>query len=528
MSNLSDLLNPAPASEPASPKVSSDAPNLPSQYPAENGDAARKVAGTTYDAASALTALAHSSAPANGPWTQHSPTLSYATYPPLASTDQYSSRRYSDDRPGSTYSATAWPVEPSPPVDRFEQPISPTLDQYHHGSKSPEQPRRQSLQARHSPPPRLPPIQGLTSTLHEQAKQEQKAYEQDTTKIISPASFPANIGDNKQSLDGVATSSTLSHMDNESTIDQVHKSSPLPENTKAAPLQRVSSAAEPTSAASPAVHIKPEPSATPREITPAQAPGLDDETLKAVEALKNEHGLRGSGARKQSSPSIAAIPAAPTMTVETKSTATTGKKRSAPRTTTKKGTASTVKKPPAKKRKVNVLTDASSPTTTPLSSQGPHRSSATPTSRTSKTPAIRGGTANNNNSHSSPIPAAAAQAHPSNSSPSASRPGSSAAISASASASPAAGASDDDASDDAATTDDNERYCICRRPDNHTWMIACDGGCDDWFHGACVNIAEADGELIDTYICPNCERAGKGRTTWKAMCRRDGCRRPAR
>ena len=59
-------------------------------------------------------------------------------------------------------------------------------------------------------------------------------------------------------------------------------------------------------------------------------------------------------------------------------------------------------------------------------------------------------------------------------------------------------------------------------------MIACDGGCDDWFHGACVHIAESDGDLIDTYICPNCERAGGGRTTWKAMCRREGCRKPAR
>ncbi|KAL9095142.1 MAG: hypothetical protein Q9165_002745 [Trypethelium subeluteriae] len=533
MSNLSDLLNPAPDSGPASPKLSSDAPNLPSHYPTENGDAARKVAGTTYDAASALTALAHSSAPVNGPWTQHSPTTSYATYPPSASADQYSSRRYSDGRPGSSYSATAVPVEPSPPVDRSEQPISPTLDQYHHGSKSPEQPRRQSLQTRNSPPPRLPPIQGLTSTLNEQGKQEQKAHEQDAPKIIASGSFPANIGDREQYLDGFATSSTPSHMANESTTDQIQRSSPLPEDTKPAPLRPVSSAAEPTSATSPAIHIKPEPSATPREITPAQAPGLDEETLKAVEALKNEHGLRGSGVRKQSSPSIPPIPVistVPAMTAETKSTATVGKKRSAPRSTTKKGTASTVKKPPAKKRKVNVLTDASSPTTTPLTTQGPHRSSATPSSRTSKTPAIRGGTSNNN-THSSPAPGPP-HAHPAHSSPPASRPGSSAAISASATGSSAA-ASDNEHShshddEDAASTDDNERYCICRRPDNHTWMIACDGGCDDWFHGACVAIAEADGELIDTYICPNCERGGKGRTTWKAMCRREGCRRPAR
>lgn len=47
----------------------------------------------------------------------------------------------------------------------------------------------------------------------------------------------------------------------------------------------------------------------------------------------------------------------------------------------------------------------------------------------------------------------------------------------------------------------DELFCICRRPDNHTWMIACDGGCDDWFHGKCVNIEQEDEELIDRYIC---------------------------
>lgn len=49
--------------------------------------------------------------------------------------------------------------------------------------------------------------------------------------------------------------------------------------------------------------------------------------------------------------------------------------------------------------------------------------------------------------------------------------------------------------------DDNEVFCICRRPDNHTWMIGCDGGCEDWFHGKCVNIDPRDAELIDKYIC---------------------------
>ncbi|KAJ5577579.1 uncharacterized protein N7459_006543 [Penicillium hispanicum] len=76
--------------------------------------------------------------------------------------------------------------------------------------------------------------------------------------------------------------------------------------------------------------------------------------------------------------------------------------------------------------------------------------------------------------------------------------------------------------------DENEVFCICRRPDNHTWMIGCDGGCEDWFHGKCVNIDRRDAELIDKYICPNCSQRGKGCTTWKPMCRLPECRKPAR
>ena len=28
-------------------------------------------------------------------------------------------------------------------------------------------------------------------------------------------------------------------------------------------------------------------------------------------------------------------------------------------------------------------------------------------------------------------------------------------------------------------------YCICRKGADG-WMIGCDAGCDDWFHGSCV------------------------------------------
>ncbi|KAJ5760879.1 hypothetical protein N7520_008035 [Penicillium odoratum] len=84
------------------------------------------------------------------------------------------------------------------------------------------------------------------------------------------------------------------------------------------------------------------------------------------------------------------------------------------------------------------------------------------------------------------------------------------------------------ADDDDEESDENALFCICRRPDNHTWMIGCDGGCEDWFHGKCVDIDARDSELIDKYICPNCSQNGKGCTTWKPMCRLLECRKPAR
>jgi COMPASS component SPP1 len=55
--------------------------------------------------------------------------------------------------------------------------------------------------------------------------------------------------------------------------------------------------------------------------------------------------------------------------------------------------------------------------------------------------------------------------------------------------------------------DDDAIFCICRKPDNHTWMIGCDGGCEDWFHGKCVDIDPRDADLIDKYICESYSQA---------------------
>ncbi|KXG48771.1 Zinc finger, PHD-type [Penicillium griseofulvum] len=157
----------------------------------------------------------------------------------------------------------------------------------------------------------------------------------------------------------------------------------------------------------------------------------------------------------------------------------------------KKGTA---KKPAAKKRKVN----------DPDVDSADGRRSNTPAPRASKTPAKK---QNSVSIAGSPAPEEKKKSSKKKKGPKQST------------------AQENDDSD---SFDENAIFCICRRPDNHTWMIACDGDCDDWYHGKCVNIDPRDADLIERYICPNCANAGKGCTTWKPMCRLVECRKPAR
>ncbi|KAI4753660.1 hypothetical protein E4T52_14193 [Aureobasidium sp. EXF-3400] len=86
---------------------------------------------------------------------------------------------------------------------------------------------------------------------------------------------------------------------------------------------------------------------------------------------------------------------------------------------------------------------------------------------------------------------------------------------------------DEGEEEDGGVISDTDLYCICRKPDTGTFMIGCDGGCDDWFHGKCVNISQEWKSLIDKYICPFCTEKGIGETTWKRRCRRNGCGMPA-
>lgn len=222
--------------------------------------------------------------------------------------------------------------------------------------------------------------------------------------------------------------------------------------------------------------IKDEPSNTPRESTPADRPNssnIDPDTLKAIEAAKaSDLGLR---AKRTAS-------VAESVTSPSDSKPAPSKKRPAPSSSIvkKKGTAKTTK-PSNKKRRID-------------DDNNNKARSVTPTSRTKSSK--KGSQAGTPALQSSPAPDDGPYAH------------------------------DDD--DDGESSEDHNLYCICKKPDNHKWMIGCDGGCDDWFHGDCVNMKQADENLVDKFICPQCEESGKGHTTWKPMCRRDGCRKPAR
>ena len=206
---------------------------------------------------------------------------------------------------------------------------------------------------------------------------------------------------------------------------------------------------------------------------------MDGQTNKAIATLKSEHSALAQSPLRESSVPVPSIEtAAPEVT--------NPKKRPAP--TKKKGTATATKKaPPAKKRKVEA------------------KRSATPSSIASKTPASKLVSGKGTPANSSPAPSTRSQSAEPNDEP-----------------------YDDDEEMEDGDIDDNEMYCLCRKPDTGTFMIGCDGTCDDWFHGKCVGIEERDKNLIDKYICPNCKKAGIGETTWKRICRRHGCRMPAK
>ncbi|GAB1743746.1 hypothetical protein NU219Hw_g668t1 [Hortaea werneckii] len=229
----------------------------------------------------------------------------------------------------------------------------------------------------------------------------------------------------------------------------------------------------------------PSTTSTPMDARRSAQPEGEGQTLKPVASLKSEHSLprMQSPLRESSVP----VPSTEPATDEKPATAPS-KKRPAP---TKKGTATVSKKkkttaaaaaPANKKRKVDRASETPSarkPSTLKATATG---SSPAPSSIRSRSPAADGEEEEE----------------------------------------------DEEFDEDEDVEGSGEFYCICRKPDNGTFMIGCDGTCDDWYHGKCVGVEERDKNLIDAYYCPACTSKGEGLTTWKRICRRKGCRMPAR
>ena len=177
-------------------------------------------------------------------------------------------------------------------------------------------------------------------------------------------------------------------------------------------------------------------------LSPQSTKALETQTPKSFVEIKSDANHTPSPMTIDNSTAASSLKPQPAKT----------KKRAAP-SSSKKGTASTVKRA-AKKPKI----DNESIDGTP-----PGQRTGTPaTSRTSMTPAPK------QRKQGSVTPAR--------------------------SSSVANGAEDSD-------DDDGEVYCICRKPDDHTIMIGCDGPCEDWYHMRCVDMDTAKSKLIHKWYC---------------------------
>lgn len=416
MASLASLLNPSPESDASPPRKNSLPPLQPTisieshhtlspiSARANHQQYLAYSASTTQEAAQALASLSESPAPPPAQWNASNPQEGG----PLE-------QQRSWERRQSGYELPPLSTDMAP-----RKMSSPTLEQYHVASRSPEERRRSAV----SP--------SLTNT------------------TVAPVQgFVASAPSLSQLKNTVSDSAV--------TQDEI--------------------------ASSPAI-IKEEAAHTPQPSFPTE-PHRPVEVAPKVASLKTESSQRNLSPLRES---LVALPSTEVMTAEQP---TASKKRSAP-AKSKKGTASAVRKdkiPPAKKRKVE-----------------PKRSTTPSSSRASRAPTVKGVGAKGTSRVSSPAPSTRSYS---------------------------AEANEEDGDDegeemDSAREDDGDLYCICRKPDRGTFMIGCDGTCDDWYHGKCVGIEERNKNLIDKYICPDCTKEGIGRTTWKRMCRRSGCRQPAK
>ncbi|KAI9806333.1 MAG: hypothetical protein M1825_006448 [Sarcosagium campestre] len=396
------------------------------------------------------------------------------------------------ETPRTTSLPAAVPVEPPNTMRSGSGPASPKLDRYHHGSGSPTLPTSRIQDRSASPAVKLAPLQNVGASLETNSV---KSPPEQTSKL--------EVQSGDTAFTPVETESISAEVEARQADVSMRDASPVPRDDTKSPQASglpATKSSWPKLATSPVPRVKTEQSLTPREATPSYLATITNTirpqenaplapTARPTNKSKENVNLKGK-ASVISSKSNSNSASRDSSSVQSVSRV---KKRQPVKTAAPRKTGAAVAKTPqAKKRKLDVESANGSTLT---------RRSGTPaSSRASKTPA-----ASNRKQSSTPAPSHGSPTYDDDDDD-----------------------DDDEHDEDDAGGDGSEVFCVCRRPDNHTWMIGCDGGCEDWFHGACVNIEEEDGDLIDKYICPRCEKAGKGNTTWKPMCRLDGCHQPAR
>ena len=75
---------------------------------------------------------------------------------------------------------------------------------------------------------------------------------------------------------------------------------------------------------------------------------------------------------------------------------------------------------------------------------------------------------------------------------------------------------DNNGGDNDEKEESQELYCICKTPyDDKEFYIGCDG-CGEWYHGACVFVAECEATWIVNWLCPRCSPTKGARSIFLA------------
>lgn len=451
MSKLSELLNPVPSSSPAPGSAPGPRPlqidttsnpgedqPLPTSHVLGGSPTHRSIL------KSPLEALANAATGTAALYSPPRPTM--ASLPPLGAGYQNPSPLRPTSSQGSPPLPLDLPRQPERPLGAF----SPGLEKYHHASSDEVRTRR---------------LSGLADGIPQTLAPLMRSLSDENTKTPIPQLEPAHDDSNQWGHGKTFTDSAQAPLETQEReqnqgLDEYREapetSQVQPETTRSQPTT------QPTEKGLDEVQVK-------AEIIDSISGVLQDNPDGGVKTIPhNEPSSHLDEPMREPTPRIDAdakpdVRNQPTSTepdnlarsASANPKPIASKKNATPKSKVeKKGTASAVKGP-AKKRKI----EPDSATGTPSA----HRSGTPASSRASKTPAPR------NRKQNSITPARSSSIAMVNET------------------------EEDD--------EDAELFCICRKPDDHTWMIACDGPCEDWFHGRCVDMNEKDGNLIDKYIC---------------------------